>query len=233
MRSKYLLLALVATLVIGACGADEDPTIGGDPEATTTTAPDAAPPDGGDEDEDLSALLAQAAEVRVRITYRATSGGEAGEEFTLSQDPPRFALLTDDGKFIVDGDDVVACSDGECMRFPPGMGEQMATGMLGAFTGPVLGLQEAARTGAPWGAATERRQVAGRSALCLRVEPGRIPGVTEQGTATLCADADLGVMLLWELDHEGEVERLEAVEIGDPRDDDFEPDSEPQSMPGG
>jgi hypothetical protein len=232
MRSSRVLV-IVAALTMVACGGGDDPTVGGeapgdDDAAATTTAP---PVDR--DDDDLSALLEQGSEVRARVTYRITDADGSTEEITFSQDPPRFAFISDEGKFIVDGDDVVACGGGECTRFPAEMGTQMAAGMMGAITAPLLGMQEAARSGTPFGAGTDRREIAGRSAVCTTLEAGRFPGVTEEGSATFCADAELGVMLLWEVEHEGEVNRLEVIDLDDPRPDDFEPDSEPQTMPGG
>lgn len=248
LRRPMLVLGAVLAVGLAGCG-DGD-------EADAPTTEDAAEQDTDDQDEtaeeedadqdpaeedtaepEETADEAAAAESftgptePVKVTYRMTGEAEV-DELTLAWDPPRFAMLFEDGRMIVTEDESIFCdAEGDgCFRMGSGsQGGQMAGGM-----GPFLGFTSALQEGEELAGTTVtgEAEIVGRSATCTTYDAAQYdPSL--QGEGEFCYDADAGVLLRWSgTDSEGTTQTLEAIEVGDPDPSDFEPTGPVQDMPG-
>jgi hypothetical protein len=183
-------------------------------------------------DDEFDQLLAKQEKARIRVTYKTDS-----DTFTVSQDGNgTVAYISKDSKVVKKGDTVTSCSDlpddPQCTTLTG----EMANASLVPFTA-VLTLAkteiEAAKKAGGYGKKTSET-IAGRSAECVTVTIGNVAGnvgklVGKLGGANTnegwkaCADKDTGIMLLWSAvgTTDNSQGRIEATEVGDPKDDDF------------
>ncbi len=241
--SRLLALLAVLTLVAAACGDD-----GGDGGLVEQGGDDdtAQQDDGGDDGDagegggDFAALVEGSEDARFRATYESTSGGETSQAFTISQDPPRRAMIFEGGRLIDDGEQVVMCDgsggQGQCFVMPS-TGGAAGTDVLGAaFAAPFLAYNTLLEEGVPGVETTEgETEIAGRAATCATIDASGLAslGGAEAEAASsveVCVDAETGILLRWGTPGTGDV--FEAVEVGEPQESDFEVPSEPQELPG-
>jgi hypothetical protein len=230
---KFLVFLMIATLAAGllaACGGDDDDSTaasnGNDKSSTTK-----AGADNGDTTDsttgnaEYDALLKKARTATYRVTYQNENGDQ---QFTISQDPPKSAFITDDGsRFVRDGDTSVSCdgsgSDAQCFKLPGGAGiDQMVTGFFGAYAALLATSDDSHGLGLDI-SRTSDEEIAGRSAKCAQIEPGKLAGAAgADGRVKYCVDAETGVLLLAETEGNGETSKIEATEFGEPEAGDFE-----------
>ena len=67
---------------------------------------------------------------------------------------------------------------------------------------------------------TEDREIAGRPPTCPTLEAGMLAGT--DGSIPACLDDETGVFLLGETESDSDNSRIEATEVGEPQDADFE-----------
>lgn len=245
MRRTVLALGVAMAVGLAGCGGDEptEPTAeestdqdtsGQDDQESSDTDEEAAS-DGADdasEESDASATAAFAGPREpVRITYRMTGASDI-DELTLAWDPPRFAMLFEEGKVILDEDGTIFCdAAGEaCFR----LGADAGGGQMAAGVGPFMGFASALQDGEelPGATVTGEAEIAGRTATCATYDAAEYDA-SLQGEAEYCYDPEAGVLLRWSAtDAQGTTQTLEAVEVGEPDAQDFEPTGEVQEMPG-
>lgn len=235
---RYAAAALGA-VILAACGGAADTTA----EAPTGASPapaQTAPADGtpattpeADPAETFAQLAGQGFQASVRVTYEATDEVGRTQSLTFSSDGERSAILFPEGRLIDLGDRLIMCQGEEHCFELPGQGAGQASAMAG-IAAPFLGLAAVLEQGAiPGLRFSGERQVAGRSATCATFDPTALPGGDpDAGEATLCVDAQTGVAVLYEVTGPQVTWRMEAVEIGEPRPEDFEPPVPPQQMGG-
>jgi hypothetical protein len=233
---KLAAVAVIATLVMTACGGSSKPKgakIGGTPTTRANGSGGSGSDGGGSSNSgssDFEKLLAAQSKAKVRVTYTSTGNG-SGTAFTISQDGSgKIAYFSDDGdsQIIADGDKTITCSS---VKTTPSCIEQsgaLAQAAILPFTA-ILSLAksqiEAARgTGGGFGDTTSET-IAGRDAECVSVN---IAGAGWKA----CADKQTGIMLRWEAGAGGSMSSLEATEVGDPKDSDFTPPATPETVPG-
>lgn len=235
-----LTVVAVLSLALAACGGGEE-TEGPEgqettTEQTTTDSPAETEADTGTEEAQGDAADVQASfpQEPAKVTYEMT-GDAASDigEMTLSWDPPRFAMLFEGGKMIFDEESMIFCDpSGEgCFSMP----SQAGAGQMGAGLGPFLGFTNALAEGRelPDATTTGETEIAGRTATCATFNASAY-APTMQGEAEYCYDADTELMLRWSgTDAEGNNQTLEAVEVGEPEESDFEPTGPVQEMPQG
>ena len=246
-RRLFVLLAAIALLVAACGGGDDDVSVDGDADGTTTQLAEPSDDEGddsegdeGDEGDDESDdvfgdALDNATDAKVKVTYRVTNEGQDDQEFTIAQDPPKFALQADTGLLIDDGESFYTCDateGGQCIELPREGSEGMTQNLLGAFAAPFLAFQNAAEGDISGYDVTGDEEIAGRDAVCATIDAGEIPGVTDSGSATSCVDKETGIMLRFEGEGTSDTGKIEAIEFGEPSDEDFEPTSEPMSIGG-
>lgn len=229
-RVSTRLLAIVAgiMLVAAACnGGDDDTEAQAEGEADI----EAEAGDG------FGALVQQAEQATVRVTYRT----DTGEEITFSQDPPESAIIAEGAHMITSGESFIFCSseaDEGCFEFEGlAQGEAFAGNFIAGIAAPFFAFQQLG-AGQLGDVDTSEREIAGRAAQCATVDADAgVPGVTLEGSATYCVDVETGALLLAETTSgEGETTTFEAIEVGEPEPGDFEPASPPQNfgdLPGG
>lgn len=213
------VLSVIAALA--ACGSGE--SSGG--TSTSTTGRSSS---SGSGSTDFGALAERGAKATVRITYRNADG----TTFTLAQDPPKQALISEDGRWITDGDRTVICtgqgSSAECLEMPKSGSDQIGS-LLGVFAAPFELIKDLDRNALTTkGVKTSSDTIAGRKAACAEVDASKIAGSGSSGTEEVCVDKETGVLLRATSD--GKVQ-LEATDIGKPKSDDFDPPSTPQTVP--
>lgn len=198
----------------------------------------AAPPEATREE--FAALLADAGEASVRVTYRLTDGlsdPPVQEEIVFAQTPPRVAVRTAEGVVIDNGDGSLAsCTlgpDAACVRLP-GVGDAGA-GLLSDFLGVFAALVFSDDSVELAGYTPEPgRVIAGRPAVCASFETGPPPEAAGATSTTVpgaeaarvriveCVDEESGVPLVLVAENEeGTAVRLEAIEVGRAADEDF------------
>ncbi len=246
-RARWLLvlLALTATLflvVASACGGDDDDDDGGDDGGATATEStdggddggddggEETPADNGDDGGDLSAQLQELSEnwadVSGQITYKFTSDGEE-TVMTFYADPPdksRTDFVTDDGTtaIITNGDTSYICTEvdgvGTCLASPADGSADATLPFFNDFADPDS--IENAVAGANLADAEKfDEKVAGVDATCFRIS-GDFQG--DEGSATWCF-SDEGLLLRAVFEGSTGEFSMEATEIGEITDDDFEP----------
>ncbi len=167
----------------------------------------------------------------MKVTYRMTGGAEV-DELTMAWDPPRFAMLFEDGRMIVTEDQTIFCdAEGEgCFQMGSGNQGAMSPAGMGAFAGFATALQDGREL--PGVTVTGETEIAGRSATCSTYDGGQYDPSLE-GEAEFCYDAAAGVLLRWSATNtEGTTQTVEALEVGEPDPSDFEPTGPVQEMPG-
>lgn len=242
---RIVSVAVIAALTLAAAACGDGDTTAGTPTSPTATG-DGSPapsPTGtaaeptGDATQGFATLAERGFEARARVSYRVTSAGTE-ETLTFSSDGQRTAILYPGGRVIVtaEGATIACITEGpaQCFEFPQAAGG--AQNLAGAFAGPFVGLATAFESDAavvPGFSLTGERDIAGRTATCATFDPSRLAVGTTGGEATLCVDADTGLILLYEVTAEDGSWRMEALEVGEPSDEDFEPPAPPQPAPGG
>lgn len=240
LRHPMLMLGAVLAIGLAACGSGDGGT---EPTAEGSTAPATAqdePTEEGTEptpedtaDEAMAAESFTGPSEPVRVTYRMTGEAEA-DEITMAWDPPRFAMLFEEGRMIVTEDDTIFCDAAGEGCFRMGSGSQGAMTPMGAGLGAFAGFAQALQEGEelPGATASGEAEIAGRTATCVTYDAAQYdPSL--QGEAEFCYDADAGVLLRWSATNaEGTTQTLEAIEVGDPDPSDFEPTGPVQDMPG-
>jgi len=246
-RRLFVLFAALALFVpVAACGGDDDDTSADETEEESTTDDEVDDEEEADDEEeeesagggdDFADALERAADATIKVTYEITDGGEDADEFTIAQDPPRFALTSQDTLLIDDGERLITCEtseDGQCVELPREGSGGMAQSILSGFAAPFVAFQAAATAGIAAYEVTGEDEIAGRDAVCATIEASELPGSSQSGSLRSCIDKETGILLLFEGEDEsgGETTRIEAVDVGEPTDDDFEPTSDPISVGG-
>ena len=216
---RWLALAMVFTLGVAACGGgDDDSNDAASDDSSATTADDST--DGTTGDSEIDALIERAKAATIRVTYE-TDGGTA---FTMSQDGDNRALIQEDGQKLLEVDGhVYTCSGGEsgqCMQMPDqaeGLTSMMMS-MFGMYA--LVAIPDVGENPLFDVTKTEDREIAGRSATCTTLEAGMLAGT--DGSITACLDDETGVFLLGETESDSDNSRIEATEVGEPQDADFE-----------
>ncbi|HVL89791.1 MAG TPA: hypothetical protein VM841_06100 [Actinomycetota bacterium] len=161
------------------------------------------------------------AEATVRIVYRVAAGDETSEVIVAQRPPQRSFRVTEGQTSLIvatEAGDVVTCGQEECFRIP-GLGSSIAQAGA-AILGPLAqGFdmfhgEQALEGYAP----APGRTIAGREATCGTWKPEFSPD-----GFTMCLDAKTGIALLYEIASGNIDVTLEATEVGEPGDDDFEP----------
>jgi hypothetical protein len=227
----FLTIAALAAGMLAACGGDDDDSSGAasnnNDKSSTTKADDdnSDTTDSTTGNAEYDALLKKAKTASYRVTYQNEDGDQ---QFTISQDPPKSAFVTDDGsRFVRDGDSAVSCdgsgSDAKCFKLPGGAAgiDQMMTGFFGAYAA-LLASDDTHGLGFDV-SQTSDETIAGRNAKCAQIEPGKLAGAAgADGHVKYCVDSETGVLLLAETEGNGETSKIEATEFGDPEASDFE-----------
>ncbi|MQC18664.1 MAG: hypothetical protein DWG80_06295 [Chloroflexi bacterium] len=254
-RLTWLSVPLIAvTLLLGACGGDEEDggTDAGDgtPTATETTAQtetstptapatETAAPGGADGSgtgsADAAALAEQFANAAFRATYEVdgqSEGASISGEWQWYQDGPGdriridFAAEGQSSTLITTPEEIFVCVEGACISIPTGGTQLPSMGEL--LTGRVDEVQEAVVTGDL--SAAGSREIAGVEATCYDYE---YDAQGDRITGTVCYSDD-GVPLLIESDAPEGSFRMEATSFEDSvSDEDFAPPSPVTTLPGG
>lgn len=245
-RLRRLCAAVAATtLLLSACGDDEPaPEQTGAAEAEGLTEGAAAASGEGDEagggGEDLGAefeeLAASAADTRARVTYEVTTDGETATA-TVSFDPPRMATIFDGGRLINGEDESIMCSEDEAAgsecyvlgEDEAPLGNMMSSWLLWPFM--TITQTMANGGGAEGFSRTVEETIAGREAICASFDGGALEEPQEGLTAEYCIDGETGIGLRY-IGRAPDTEdvRMEAIDYGEPRADDFEPTAEPRPL---
>jgi hypothetical protein len=227
MRTSVRLVGLLAALALVAAACPDR-----DPEPAVEEPPAEEQPQDLTGDPEESPLAAIST---TRITYLATVEGMDDEEITVNWDPPRMAIVFDNGRIIHTEDETIICvtegEDGEpeCLRLPD---EHQAEAVVANFVPFFSTAHAVAEQGELVGAEpADDRTIAGRDATCVVVtapEGPAEPGAEDEGapgeTAELCADAETGATLYYRaVGADGLEQVLEAIEVGEPDEADFEP----------
>lgn len=249
---KILATALVAMLALAACGGDDDDDGGASPtEADATddagaddTADDTSSGGAGDDDagddtgddtegaiDDYQALIEEAQGVRIRVTYEDSSGTQQ----ILSQDGEGRSAFFTDGSVVISGPDGTVTCDGidgdspTCTKLPAGLGDLAGLGSSFLF---VFSQGFSQLAGVLEGVDQSNEEIAGRDAICWNVDPSDFaaalsPDVGSEAGGRVCIDEETGILL--EISSENDdTANLIAVEVGEPKDSDFEPPVEPE-----
>lgn len=246
---RLIAIVAVGALLLAACGggdapeADESPADVQSPAVETET--DTPPADEAEdeaEDEAAGEAAFTGPQQPARVTYAFEEGDmpEGMSEFVLSFDPPRSALIYEQGRFIDTGEgEAIVCTtesgEAQCFVMPRGQQSQFVTGFFGSFFGIIEGFGEAVDT--PGFNRTGTREVAGRQATCATFDPAAMSAQTgveveDVQDAEVCVDQETGIGLWYSVTQGGESSTVVAVEFGDPQPDDFTPPAEPQDFSG-
>lgn len=222
-----MVALLLAALLLAACGGSgkaeraASTTTSATSTTRSTTSTSAVPTT------DFGRLAAKGATAKVRVTYQLTGGSVP--RFTLSQQPPQQAYLTDTLHVILQGDHAIACTRGDrnqCVVVPGGSEAATHTVLTSAFAAPVRAVTRLEQ--GVHGRDTRRAEVLGRPVECADVTGEDVQGLTAKGHVEACVDAATGVLLRWTVDAPSDDSRsFVAVEIGDPQPIDFVPPSSP------
>jgi hypothetical protein len=235
-----LTVAALASVALAACGGDDDSSgakATSKPDSSETTAKGDS---NGSDTTDVTTgnkkydeLIAKAKNTPYRVTYK-NSG--SNDEFTVVNDPPKSAFISGDSRFVRDGDKTVTCSgsgsDAQCYEMPAGGAgvESLVTGFFGAYAS-FLAADEGKDNPFLDVSKSDDETIAGRDATCAKIEAGKLAGA--DGSIKVCIDKETGVLLLGETESNGEKSSIEATDVGEPKDSDFEvPDNVTQlSLP--
>jgi hypothetical protein len=247
---RLLALMFTAVLALGAlaaCGGDDDDANNsGAPGQQQDGGDDGGSGDGSTDDGDtgdgsLSDLLAKQKDATIKITYRQ----QDGELLTISQDGDRVAtFIGEDSSYISTPDGAVSCSgldtDAPTCTEMPDVGGNLGALGLASFQ-VYASIAESVADVA--GVDTASDTVAGRDATCVTVNPKEVLDATIAGQlgidgdvpdkdATICVDDETGYLLLLDGWDGEDTPVLEATEVGEPSDSDFEPPVTPETIPG-
>ncbi|HVM40762.1 MAG TPA: hypothetical protein VM618_08310 [Acidimicrobiia bacterium] len=182
--------------------------------------------------------VAKAGDGRFRVVIRFREGNRESES-VFAQDPPRQVMVHPTGRMIWTGETSIICTEGEAAPAGPECTELgsfdlgiASFGFEATFGGLMVAhrsIVESADTLAGWD--EEHTTINGRAAVCAVFDDVPIADFPLGGAARICADAELGVIVLMEsLDDSGVGTRWEAAEVGEPRAEDFEPPVEPTKL---
>lgn len=181
----------------------------------------------------FAAAVEKSTEARFRVVLRSQDPSGTVTESVFAQDPPRQAMIHPDGRMIWDGEHSIICTGEPAQTRCAQMGDlEVGLANLGfeAVVGGMLlahrSLVASADTLAGW--EETRTTIAGRPAVCVEFDEAPFTDFPLDGAARICADAEVGVIVLMEsLDAGGRGQRWEAAQVGEPRPEDFEPPVEP------
>lgn len=225
----WLAIALAALLVLAACGDEdaEDTATDDEPDVEEPTQPDepdeVEPEEAEAPDEGMPGAFEEGLSGPARVTYSADLEVEAEDTFTISYDPPRTAFLSGDMRIVDDGEGTTFfCEGAECQEMP----SEQGFGMTQMFLGPFAMMHEELRDGMHAGVDVEESttEIAGRQAVCITLSASQFVPDADAGNDSLesCVDEETGAALRWALHHEdGTSDVVEAVEFGEPREEDF------------
>jgi hypothetical protein len=240
-----VLVAMLATAGLAACGGDDD-----DDGGASSTEADASDDDGddsagdddsgdddsGDDDsdgaiDDYQALIEEAQSVRIRVTYEDS----AGSQQILSQDGEGRSAFFTDGSVVISGPDGTVTCDGidgdspTCTQLPAGLGDLAGLGssFLFVFSQAFAELGDVLE-----GIDESNEEIAGRDAICWNIDPSDFaaaldPDLEGEAGGRVCIDEETGILLEISSE-EDDTANLIAVEVGEPQDSDFEPPVEPE-----
>jgi hypothetical protein len=236
-----LTVAALASVALAACGGDDDDSSGAKSTAKSDTTEKAGSSDSnGSDTTDVTTgnkkydeLIAKAKTTPYRVTYKSTG---SSDEFTIVNDPPKSAFITGDSRYVRDGDKTTVCSgtggDAQCYEMPAGGAgvESLVTGFFGAYAS-FLAADEGKDNPFLDVSNTDDETIAGRDAACAKIEAAKLAGA--EGSIKVCIDKETGVLLLGETESNGQTNSIEATDVGEPKDSDFEvPDNATQlSLP--
>jgi hypothetical protein len=234
-------VAALASVMLGACGGDDDDSASGSKSPTSEKSSDSTKAGGDDGttvsttgNDEYDELLKKAQNASYRVTY--TSSG-SNDEFTISHDPPNSAFIAGDSRYVKSGDTTIACSgsgsDEQCFSMPGG--SQGVDAIVQGFFGAYASLFLANGESNPFFdvKSSDDETIAGRDAKCASVDASKLAG--SEGHVKVCIDKETGILLLGETEGGGDKSTIEATEVGDPQDSDFDvPDNvtDLSSLPG-
>lgn len=253
-----VLLALAALAVTGCSGdgagpaseaSPDQPDVAGAPTPAGAGQPTLPGEDAGEGDGDagggpgaarsgdFAELASQGFAATARVTYEMTrpeaiAADDQVQELVLSSDGERTAWMARDSRMIMRGGGTrVLCGaagqQSRCVRTTSPDPHELTSMPTPPFMGLATSLQEGLRT-LPGLSDIDEREVSGRTARCATFEGGRLGWGQPAGAATLCVDAETGVMLSYDA-LDGPVS-LTGTDFGQPRDSDFEPPAEPRPL---
>lgn len=235
MRRSWTPILLAVALLVGAsaCGGDGDDDASTDAASPTTSGAGDETTDPTTGDERIDDLIERARESTFRIVYETGDG----DRIVLAQDPPRYAFLQgDSGTYQTADGEAVTCSgiddpeSAECTILPVA-GDFLTQGFTTVFGGAFAAIViAAAEDDALFGTVElTDEQLLGRDAKCARFDPGSAPFIPATGTWQVCVDEETGAVLRSSgTDPDGNrTDVIEAVEFGDPDDDELDPPAEP------
>lgn len=233
-RLGVLLAVAGAVVLLAACDDEDDPfpddaSRAGRP--TATAAPADSDGQGAAAGGDFAELVSRGFASTVRVTYQLRSPQGPIQTMVLSSDGQQTAWLMPAARMIAraDGTRIVCRDRGQPVECFEAGGR--APSAPAAAVAPFLGLATALEEGLgelPGYAAADQREIAGRTAECARFNPAGLLAGPSTGEATLCVDADTGVLLSYGATNpEAGTTSFEAVELGQPRDADFAVPAEP------
>lgn len=238
------MLLTVGAVLLAGCGGDdpvaEQPSQADEPTPAATGGGDdtaeAEDDDGSSDSRDFAELANQGFASKARITYEVQGSDESSQTLVLSSDGEQTAWLMPEGRMIVraDGTSIFCDESAQQARCFEMAGGSQGGPMAGAS--PFMGLATAFQGGVeafPGFASTGEQEIAGRTARCGTFDASQFGAGQNAGggKATLCLDDETGVMLKYAAEElEGTAGSIEAVEVGEPRDSDFEAPAEPMRM---
>ncbi len=231
MRKYLAFVAIVAVALssLAACGGDDDDSANPANGNSTTSASSGGSTDSTTGNADLDALVKKAKSATYRVTYES----DGDDEFTISNDPPKRAFITDDSTIIDTGDESLVCngsgSDASCVKNPVGQTgvDAMLTGFFGVYSALITAVDEGHGLVFDVSKSSDE-EIAGRSARCAEISGGAL--VQNEGHLKVCVDKETGVLLLGESGDGDDTSRIEATKFEEPKDSDFVPPAEPTDV---
>ena len=245
-RATIAIAAL--TLVVAACGDDDEATVTSTPvtndtatatDATTaataapaTSSPTATSAGVAEDGSEVDDLLARYQMTPVRTTYLLGEGDDQ-TEIVVAQDPTAdppvesVTIVEAASKIIISEGVTIFCdgSSNMCFEVPGGGGESLATGLLGPFASGVFLTSGEAGVTPGMSVSEEPITVAGRDGVCFTYEAPTDFG-SETDLVRQCIDNELGFTLLLQTSNAATdaIETvMELLEFSQPTAEDFEP----------
>lgn len=237
-RLRAVLAVTGAAVLLAACDGEDDDLFPDDVGRGGQPADEATPADGDGtavaQGRELAQLITRGFASTVRVTYeRRTPQGDT-QTMVLASDGQRTAWRLPTARMITraDGTRIVCRQDDQpprCFR-AGGRAPSAPAASIAPFLGVATALEQELE-GLPGYAAADQREIAGRTARCATFNPAGLLAGPSTGEATLCVDADTGVLLSYGATApEAGTATFEAVELGDPREEDFAVPAEPVPM---
>jgi hypothetical protein len=223
-----ILVLIIATAGIAACGGDDDDQAAG---SSSTDTSQVETGDATDTDasaaQDLSDLLKHQDDAVIKVTYK-----RGNDEFTIAQDHEKRSVTDGKTKVIVTDDGTINCDNLDttptCLDVPDGVDSLVNLG-LSFYNVIAQGLADASDK-LP-GLKTTQDEVAGRPATCAEADSNAfLQGLSDsvQGfelpsmNARICIDNETGYLLEFSTGQDA-TDDLVAIEVTEPSASDFKP----------